>query len=226
MLTHRDRVCTKGECVSPAHDSEPAEEQLLEPSVQPRTNQRSGRSAARAQYARRVHSGAITGIVGSVMSLSFGLVAAATENYWVALGSGSGALLATAITVPIAGGPAGRARNYFRSKGVFVRPSGLAIAGWVSYGFAVADGAILVGLGIADAPVTDGQIFSATILGTVAGALISADALLLRDQLRRSSSSGSMDESFGKRRRRTKLRVAVAPVIGPDLKQLAIVGIF
>jgi len=114
-----DRICNKGECVSPEPPTQPSpvapnpapdstREQLPDPSLQSTAKQGSRSAAARAHYAERVHSGAITGIVGSVMTLSFGLVAAATDNYWVALGAGSGALLSTAITVPVAGGPAGQ----------------------------------------------------------------------------------------------------------------------
>ena len=165
--------------------------------------------------------------LGWPMALSFGLVSAAADEYYLKLGTGGAALLAVTISVPIAGAPAGSARNYFRSKGEFVPPSGLAIAGWVAYGFAVADGAILVGLGIADAEVTNGQIVSATVLGTTAAALIAADAFLVRDRLRSGRSLGSnRPGAFGKHTRRPTLRLAVAPVITPELKQLAIVGVF
>ncbi|MEE2828686.1 MAG: hypothetical protein VX498_05835 [Myxococcota bacterium] len=208
-----DRICTKGECVEPSSDSSASTP--LRPRAQDPL------AAARAEHARSTRNGAVTSIVGGAMTFTFGMVSAtATENYWVSLGSGSAALLSAAITIPIGGGPAVRARNFLRSNGVSLRPSGFSIAGWVCYGFAIANGSVLVGLGIADAEVGAGPIISTTLLGTASAAFIAADALMLRTQLQQSGAP------VGQRPRHPKVQIAVVPAIGPDLKQVALVGIF
>ena len=210
-----DRICNEEKCVEPGPNSTA-------------TNATADRSPGkisesdRIDYSRRLKSGLNTQISAAALTFSFGLasaIGAIADSYAVSLGSGAAALLSASIMIPIGTGPASSTRRLLRSTGQRLPPPGFSITGWVLYGLAVANGTVLVVYGVEE-DVNPGLIISTSLLGATSAIFMALDTAKLSKQLRDSGGRAS------RAAQRPKVRVAIAPVITPELKQLALVGIF
>jgi hypothetical protein len=80
-----------------------------------------------------------------------------------------------------------------RSGGKVNGALGLRIPGYITYGLALANGAVLVGLGIADVNMPAAPIITCSVLGAAGCALMATDALISGGQARKAYSEGAKE---------------------------------
>jgi hypothetical protein len=181
-----DRICVNGECVEPEKSSE----------SKPSGSEQSVMKAATAGWAR---GAAITGYVCAPIILGLGLSSAITTGGDASLALGISAFSVGVIALPIiaVGGASARSGSNVRGS------MGLRIPGYITYGLALANGGVLVALGIADAKISAVPIITCSALGAIGCVLMATDALISSGQAKRTSVSADDDPGY--------LRLSIVP---------------
>jgi hypothetical protein len=118
---------------------------------------------------------------------------------------------ASATIIIAAMGPVAFASGRSARRSANVRGSiGLRIAGWITYGVSLLNAFSLIGLGIADVEVEEWQIALTTVMGDVALALLSADALISAVQAKRHVTAQSA--RYDRRKGRHLLVPSLTPI--------------
>jgi len=120
----------------------------------------------------------ILGVVTAVVvgAMTAGIVAA--EDPDVGLPVGIAATVVGGIMIPVVAMGAGSARTNPSIEG----SSGLRLAGWIAYGFAMADALVLIGLGVAEVEVDVGIVATVGILGVLSSIGMIIDAFASASQ--------------------------------------------
>jgi hypothetical protein len=170
-----ERVCINGECVEPAVKSN-----AIATSGSSETSDNNG-SAGWAFGA------AITGYVCAPIILGLGISSAATTGEDPSLALGISAFSVGVVALPIISVGGLSARSGTKARGA----PGLRIPGYIAYGLALANGAVLVGLGIADVTMPAAPIITCSVLGAAGCVLMATDALISGRQTKKTYSQGT-----------------------------------
>lgn len=169
-----DRVCVNGECVE---------------SVKSTTGTASGSSETsdNSGSAGWAFGAAIAGYASAPIILGLGISSAATTGTDASLPLGISAFTVAVVALPIIAVGGASARLHTKARGVL----GLRIPGYITYGLALANGAVLVGLGIAGATISPAPIITCSVLGAAGCTLMATDALISGSQAKKGYAQGT-----------------------------------
>jgi hypothetical protein len=181
-----DRVCVNGECVEP---------------VKSTTGPASGSSETldNSGSAGWAFGAAIAGYACTPIILGLGISSAATTGGDASLPLGISAFTVGVVALPIIAVGGASARSHSKARGTL----GIRIPGYITYGLALANGAVLVGLGIAGATISPAPIITCTLFGATGCALMATDALISSGQAKRGYAQGAEEPGM--------LRLCIVP---------------
>lgn len=115
------------------------------------------------------------------------------DNPGLTIPMGAVATLIGAVGIPIVAHGGTKTRNLTGVDGNL----GLRIASWVSYGLALGDAVVLIGLAIGDYDTSGGPTYAVAALGSIASILMALDASQTYSQAKRLKSQASIQPTLG-----------------------------